>query len=120
MDAKRIVLAIAVALFPAHAAHAARLQYTADFRVERNDNLFLEIEDPRHATVLRPGVDFFEGALLGIPAIAVFPVVEADRKTEDGRHAVDPDNLACRTVEMDLHGNSLSSRCRQYGATGRD
>lgn len=39
-----------------------------------------------------------EAVTLGIPAIAVFPVVEADRKTEDGRHAVDPDNLACRTV----------------------
>ena len=30
-----------------------------------------------------------------------------------------PGDLARRAVEMDLHGNSLSSRCRQYGATGR-
>jgi len=39
-----------------------------------------------------------EAAMLGIPAIAIFPVVEAERKTDDGREAVDPDNLACRTV----------------------
>jgi porphobilinogen synthase len=35
---------------------------------------------------------------LGIPAVAIFPVVEPDLKTADGGHACDPDNLACRTV----------------------
>jgi porphobilinogen synthase len=39
-----------------------------------------------------------EAAALGIPAIALFPVVDASLKTDDGRLATDPDNLACRTV----------------------
>ena len=39
-----------------------------------------------------------EALRLGIPAIAIFPVVEPGRKTDDAAHAFDPDNLACRTV----------------------
>lgn len=35
---------------------------------------------------------------LGLPAIAVFPATDASLKTEDGREAVNPDNLVCRTV----------------------
>jgi len=37
-------------------------------------------------------------AALGIPAIAVFPVVEPALKTEDGDEAVNPNNLVCRAV----------------------
>ena len=35
---------------------------------------------------------------LGIPMIAVFPVVDADRKNAEGDEAVNPDNLVCRAV----------------------
>jgi porphobilinogen synthase len=35
---------------------------------------------------------------LGIPAVALFPVTEASRKTEDGREAFNPDGLAQRAV----------------------
>ncbi|MBF0323793.1 porphobilinogen synthase [Magnetospirillum moscoviense] len=34
----------------------------------------------------------------GIPAIAVFPSVDASLKTPDAREAVNPDNLVCRAV----------------------
>jgi porphobilinogen synthase len=34
----------------------------------------------------------------GIPAIAVFPVIEPALKTPDGELATDPDNLVCRAV----------------------
>ena len=37
-------------------------------------------------------------AELGIPAIAVFPVIDTVHKTRDGEHAWDPDNLICRAV----------------------
>jgi porphobilinogen synthase len=37
-------------------------------------------------------------AALGIPAIAVFPVVDPGLKTEDGREAANPDNIVCRAV----------------------
>lgn len=37
-------------------------------------------------------------AELGIPAIAVFPVIDPQHKTRDGEHAWDPDNLICRAV----------------------
>lgn len=50
----------------------------------------LGIEDAIRAAV--------EAALLGIPAIAVFPATPAELKTEDAREAVNPDNLVCRTV----------------------
>ena len=39
-----------------------------------------------------------EAIRLGIPAVAIFPVVESGLKTDDGDHALDPDNLACRAV----------------------
>ena len=39
-----------------------------------------------------------EAMRLGIPAVAIFPVVEPSRKTDDAAHAFDPENLACRTV----------------------
>jgi len=35
---------------------------------------------------------------LGIPAIAVFPKIDAKLKTPDGREAINPDNLVCRAV----------------------
>ncbi len=35
---------------------------------------------------------------LGIPAIALFPVTDASRKTDDGREAFNPDGLAQRAV----------------------
>lgn len=36
---------------------------------------------------------------LGIPAIALFPVVDADKKTDDGREAYNPDGLAQRALQ---------------------
>ncbi|MBI1180739.1 MAG: porphobilinogen synthase [Alphaproteobacteria bacterium] len=39
-----------------------------------------------------------KAANLGIPVIALFPQVEPALKTADGREAVNPDNLVCRTV----------------------
>jgi len=39
-----------------------------------------------------------KAAELGIPLVALFPVVPAERKTADGREAVDPENLVCRAV----------------------
>ena len=35
---------------------------------------------------------------LGIPAIALFPVTDPARKTEDGREATNPENLVCTAV----------------------
>jgi len=50
---------------------------------------------------------------LGIPAIAIFPVVEPSLKSDDARHALDPDNLACRTVRAVRKecGDSLGIIC---------
>jgi porphobilinogen synthase len=39
-----------------------------------------------------------QAAELGIKLVALFPVVPADRKSADGREAVDPENLVCRAV----------------------
>jgi porphobilinogen synthase len=42
--------------------------------------------------------DARKAARLNIPAIALFPVVPANLKTEDGDEAWNPDNLVCRAV----------------------
>jgi len=39
-----------------------------------------------------------QAAELGIPALAIFPVIDPAHKTLDGAHAGDPDNLVCRAV----------------------
>lgn len=36
---------------------------------------------------------------LGIPAVAIFPVVDLSLKTEDAKEAYNPENLVCRAVE---------------------
>jgi porphobilinogen synthase len=35
---------------------------------------------------------------LGIVAVAVFPVIDPAKKSDDGREAINPDNLVCRAV----------------------
>ncbi len=42
-------------------------------------------------------------AELGIPVIAVFPALEPDLKTPDGREATNPENLVCRAVAAVKH-----------------
>jgi porphobilinogen synthase len=37
-------------------------------------------------------------ANLGIPVIALFPHIDASRKTADGREALNPDNVICRAI----------------------
>jgi len=62
----------------------------------------------REAVASMPGVERLstdlavnaakEAAALGIPVIALFPHTPAALKTEDGREAVNAENLVCRTV----------------------
>ncbi len=39
-----------------------------------------------------------EAAALGIPCIALFPNTQPDRRGEDGREAINPENLMCRAI----------------------
>ena len=39
-----------------------------------------------------------EAVALGIPCLALFPNTERDRRSEDGREALNPDNLMCRAI----------------------
>ena len=65
-------------------------------------------EGQRQAVSSMPGVQRFsidliadavgEAKDLGIPAVAVFPHVDANLKTPDCREAINPDNLVCRAV----------------------
>ncbi|NDC62774.1 MAG: porphobilinogen synthase [Planctomycetia bacterium] len=54
-----------------------------------------------------------EAGRLGIPAVALFPVVESRLKSDDARQAVDPGNLACRAVRAvrDACGDSVGIIC---------
>jgi len=40
-----------------------------------------------------------EAASLGIPCLALFPNTEPDRRSDDGREALNPDNLMCRAIK---------------------
>ena len=39
-----------------------------------------------------------EAVALGIPCIALFPNTQADRRSDDGAEALNPDNLMCRAI----------------------
>ncbi|MBL9011174.1 MAG: porphobilinogen synthase [Alphaproteobacteria bacterium] len=39
-----------------------------------------------------------EAASLGIPCIALFPFTQPEARSEDGREALNPDNLVCRAI----------------------
>ena len=68
----------------------------------------IEGTNKREAIASMPGVERLsvdlavtaakEASALGIPVIALFPQTPAALKTEDGREAVNPDNLVCRAV----------------------
>jgi porphobilinogen synthase len=65
-------------------------------------------ENRRQPISSMPGVDRLsvdltvraaeDAARLGIPVIALFPATDPALKSEDGREAVNPDNLVCRAV----------------------
>ena len=67
-----------------------------------------EGEGVREAVSSMPGVvrlsidtlvaDVAMAAAVGIPAVAIFPVIDPSLKTPDGRLAADPGNLVCRAV----------------------
>ena len=40
-----------------------------------------------------------EAVGLGIPCVALFPNTPADRRSDDGREALNPDNLMCRAIK---------------------
>jgi len=63
------------------------------------------VEDPVKALpgVSRWSVDGIaarakEAMALGIPCIALFPNTPADKRTDDGKEALNPDNLMCRAI----------------------
>ena len=39
-----------------------------------------------------------EAAALGIPCVALFPNTQSERRSDDGREALNPDNLMCRAI----------------------
>jgi porphobilinogen synthase len=50
-----------------------------------------------------------QAAELGIPAIAIFPVIDPSKKTPDGEEATNPENLVCRAVR------AVKSACPDVG-----
>ncbi|MEO5586500.1 MAG: porphobilinogen synthase [Novosphingobium sp.] len=50
-----------------------------------------------------------EAVSLGIPCLALFPHTQSDRRSEDGREALNPDNLMCRAIRAikDACGDSI-------------
>lgn len=85
--------------------------------------LFVHGKEQSEPVEAMPGVDRLpiEGAVraaveavsLGIPAIALFPVIDSADKAADGSHALDPNNLTCRAVRAIRAeiGNELGIIC---------
>ncbi|WP_156839736.1 porphobilinogen synthase [Novosphingobium aquimarinum] len=50
-----------------------------------------------------------EAIALGIPCLALFPHTQAERRSEDGREALNPDNLMCRAIRAirDAAGDAI-------------
>ncbi len=50
-----------------------------------------------------------EAVDLGIPCLALFPNTQADRRSDDGAEALNPDNLMCRAIRAikDALGDSI-------------
>ena len=64
-----------------------------------NDPITCEWSNPPLSSVI-PATDRLAGeaVALGIPALALFPVVESSLKSEDAEEAYNPDGLICRAV----------------------
>ena len=65
-----------------------------------------DVEDPIGSLpgVSRWSVDLVaarakEAVALGIPCLALFPNTQAERRSEDGAEALNPDNLMCRAIQ---------------------
>ncbi|MCG8490668.1 MAG: porphobilinogen synthase [Sneathiellales bacterium] len=70
--------------------------------VHEGDNHRLEIPSMPGVNRLSPDLAAKaarEAYGLGIPVIALFPAVEPDLKTEDGREAYNPDNIICKSIK---------------------
>ncbi len=67
-----------------------------------------------------------QAAGLGIPAVAIFPVTEAAKKTPEAEEAVNSENLICRAVRAvkQAHGDSIGVLCDvaldPYSSHGQD
>ncbi len=50
-----------------------------------------------------------EAITLGIPCVALFPHTQADRRSDDGEEALNPDNLMCRAIRAikSAHGDNI-------------
>jgi porphobilinogen synthase len=50
-----------------------------------------------------------EAIELGIPCLALFPNTQADRRSDDGAEALNPDNLMCRAIKAikQAHGDAI-------------
>ncbi len=84
----------------------------AEHNLTTNDLIWplfvIEGQNRRESVSSMPGVERLSIDLLveavkeaqdqGIPAIALFPVVPAEKKTMDGAEAVNPDNLICQSI----------------------
>ncbi len=74
-----------------------------------------EGNEPRVPVPSMPGVDRLsvesltkaatEAQALGIPAIAIFPVIEPQHKNENGTEATNPENLMCRAIRAVANQN---------------
>ncbi len=97
--------------------------------VHEGENLSEAI--PSMPGVQRLSIDLLVDAVgraadLGIPAVAIFPATEAQKKTEDAAEAFNPENLVCRAVRAikQAHADRIGVICDvaldPYSSHGQD
>jgi porphobilinogen synthase len=120
--------------------HAWSRRLVAECRLSVDDLIWPafvhEGENRRESVSSMPGVERLsidllveavgQAAGLGIPAVALFPVTVAAKKTSEAEEAVNPENLICRAVRAvkQAHGDSIGVLCDvaldPYSSHGQD
>ena len=96
-----------------------------------HDGKEANIQIPSMPGVVRYSVDALVDAVgvaveLGIPAVALFPATEPDKKTPGAEEAINPENLVCRATRAvkQAHGDSIGVICDvaldPYSSHGQD
>jgi porphobilinogen synthase len=81
-----------------HRLHPSDLIWPLFVREDGGDSAISSMSDVRRLDIEEAVAAAQEAARLGIPVIALFPQVPHEKKHDDGREAVNADNLICRTV----------------------
>lgn len=88
------------ALVQEHRLHASDLVWPVFVQEGENKSIVVDgLEGVKRYSIDKLVVECKKAHALGIQAVALFPVVPAEKKTADGKEALNKNNLACRAIK---------------------